>query len=259
LAQLYQRAIWALFQVGDVFFGVDRPHTCMDGDQQARGNGRQKGLYLVLGSLGLLAGATALSVGLTAGHVHGSASAVTRINMAPTSTAPPDIAIADDLSLLKTNQVAAKAVADGHLDITPKALSSDYKGSSVGDSIVQITTTAPTYPLAAQYANALARGFLTVQASVQGSALQLQISQYQDDLNVLNTQISNLTNQIGALTPASPAQPSAQAASQIQNLTNLRASDIQQQNTVTTELNSEQANLNALTDGNVIVDPAMPP
>ncbi len=178
--------------------------------------------------------------------------------MAPSSTAPPDAAIAADVSLLKTNQVAAKAVADGHLDITPKALSSHYKGASVGDSIVQITTTSSTYPLAAEYANALAKAFLAVEANVQGQTLRLQIAEYQGDLAVLNQQVSNLTAQIGALTPAAPTQPTAQASARIQNLTNQRASDIQQANTLTTEINTDQANLTILTSGNVVVDAAIP-
>ena len=258
MAQLYQPAPSVLFPVGDVFFDRDRPPTCMGDDQQAGRNGRRKGLYLVLGSLGLLVGATVLGVGLTSGHVDGSVSAVTRINMAPSSTAPPDAAIAADVSLLKTNQVAAKAVADGHLDITPKALSSHYKGASVGDSIVQITTTSSTYPLAAEYANALAKAFLAVQANVQGQTLRLQIAEYQGDLAVLNQQVSNLTAQIGALTPAAPTQPTAQASARIQNLTNQRASDIQQANTLTTEINTDQANLTILTSGNVVVDAAIP-
>ena len=63
-------------------------------------------------------------------------------------------------------QVAAQAVADGKLDITPEAAALHYKGAAVGDSIVEITTTAPSYPLAAEYANALvAKAFLNVQAN----------------------------------------------------------------------------------------------
>ena len=50
-------------------------------------------------------------------------SAVSRINMALSSTTAPDIAIADDVSLLKTNAVAARAVADGHLNIAPELCS----------------------------------------------------------------------------------------------------------------------------------------
>ena len=138
----------------------------------------------------------------------------------------PDIAIADDVSLLKTNQVAAKAVADGKLDIPPELLSSHYNGAAVGDSIVQITTTAPSYPLAAAYANALAKAFLAVQANVQGQTLRLQLAEYNGDLTALNAQISNLTNQIAANTPAAPAQPTSQQSASIQNFTNQRVSDI---------------------------------
>ncbi len=149
-------------------------------------------------------------------------------------------------------------MADGHLGITPKALAPHYKGASVGDSIGQITTTASTYPVAAEYANALAKAFLAVQSTVQGQALHLQVAEYQGDLTALNQQLSNLTAQIGALTPAPPAQPTPQESSSIQNFTNQRASDMQQANTLTTEINADQASLMTLTTGNVVVDAAIP-
>jgi hypothetical protein len=182
--------------------------------------------------------------------------ATTTIYMAPSSSAPPDIAIADDVALLSTDQVATAAVTNSRLPITPTALRASVKGKALSDSIVQITVSAPTKAEAIAEANAVARAFVMVHVKVQGDSLQLQIAEYQGDLSQLSQQISNLTAQIAALTPAAPAQPSGQVAAQIQNLTNLRASDIQQQNTLTTELNSDQVNLNTLRSGNIIVDPA---
>ncbi len=111
-------------------------------------------------------------------------------------------------------------MADGHLDITPEALLSHYKGAAVGDSIVEITTTAPSYPLAANTPTPCAKAFLAVQADVQGQTLQLQIVEYNGDLNALNTANLEPDDQIGSLTPAAPAQPSRQASASIQNLTN---------------------------------------
>ena len=143
------------------------------GTPAAEQPGKKGARLYVLGAAGLVLTAGLITVGFSGSSSH-KQTATTTINMAPSSTTAPDIAIADDLTLLKTPAVAATAVLQGRLNTTPKALLSSYKATATGDSIIQITASASTKGQAIGDANAVASAFLAVQTNVESPSLQLR-------------------------------------------------------------------------------------
>jgi hypothetical protein len=120
---------------------------------------------------------------------------------------------------------------------------------------VQITTTASTYPLAAQYANALAVAFLAVQANVQGQNLEVQIAEYCRRMKPLQQQLATVTTQIDNLLTG---PPSPKVHTQVLALTGLQSAYQTELSRLTTQINTDQASLTTLKSGNVVVDKATP-
>ena len=127
-------------------------------------------------------------------------SAVTRINMAPSSTTRPGHR--DRRRCQPSEDKCGRGDRQWLTAIStspPEALLSHYKGAAVGDSIVEITTTAPSYQLAAQYADS-ARQMPSsrCRASVQGrpSAPDSRVQQRPDHSQRADKSSKSLTTQM---------------------------------------------------------------
>ena len=114
---------------------------------------RKRRVWLITGLIGLIVGASLHFV------IPAKYTAESDLYLTIPAGANPLSVTANNVSLLKTQVVAQKAIADGHLHTTPHALLSHYSGLSVSDNIMSIKFSASTKAAAVAGAKAVANAF----------------------------------------------------------------------------------------------------
>jgi capsular polysaccharide biosynthesis protein len=208
---------------------------------------RKRRIWIITGLVGLIIGASLHFV------IPPKYTAETDLYLTIPPGANPLSVTANNVSLLKTQTVAQKAIADGHLNTTPHALLSRYSGLSVSDNIMSIKFSGSTKAEAVAGAKAVANAFLAVQASELGlqtnalvRGLHSQIASLNGEINTLNSQISNLSGTTAG----------SQSTNRLTDLVNLRSEDEQQLFTLQTQVQQALLNEQSTDHSNSILDPA---
>lgn len=168
----------------------------------------------------------------------------------PAASTPAD-AMANDVGLLQTRAVAARALAALHLRIPASTFLSSYKGVAQTNSILTVTIGAPTRADALARNRALDAAFLELRArqfrlqtNAVVSVLRSQISTTEGHLQTLNR----------AITQAS-GRADTKSATLLTNLINQRSNDqtqvVQLQGTIQQDLVA----LASVTQGSRVLDP----
>jgi capsular polysaccharide biosynthesis protein len=209
---------------------------------------RNRRVWLITGLLGLIIGA---SLHLVIPHKY---SAVTDLYLAQPGGADPVEAMANDLSLLRTEAVAQQAVTTGRLHMSPNALLSHYTGLSVSDEIMSIKFSGPSQVEAVSGARAVAQAFLALQARELRLQTDVLVSGLKFQSSSLNNAIGNLNNSI---IKVSSTPPDEQTTNQLADLVNQRGADEAQVSQLQAQI--QQALLNEQSADHVshVLDPAL--
>jgi capsular polysaccharide biosynthesis protein len=208
---------------------------------------RKRRIWLITGLIGLIVGASLHFV------IPAKYTAQTDLYLTIPTGANPASVTANDVSLLKTNVVAEKAIADGHLHTTPHALLSKYSGLSVSDNILSIKFSGSTKAEAVAGARAVAKAFLDVQASELGLQTNALVRGLHSQIASLNTEIDALNSQISNLSGESPGTASS---NRLTDLVNLRSEDESQLFTLQTQVQQALLNEQSTDHSNSVLDPA---
>jgi capsular polysaccharide biosynthesis protein len=208
---------------------------------------RKRRIWLITGLVGLIVGASLHFV------IPPKFTAESDLYLTVPAGANPLSVTADNVSLLKTQVVAQKAIADGHLHTTPDALLSHYSGLSVSDNIMSIKFSGSTKAEAVAGAKAVAKAFLSVQASELGLQTNALVRGLHSQIASLNTEIDALNNQISNL---SGTAPGTQSSNRLTDLVNLRSEDESQLFTLQTQVQQALLNEHSTDHSNSVLDPA---
>ncbi len=208
---------------------------------------RKRRIWLVTGLVGLIVGASLHFV------IPPKFTAETDLYLTVPAGANPMSVTANNVSLLKTQVVAQKAIADGHLHTTPNALLSHYSGLSVSDNIMSIKFSGSTKAEAVAGAKAVAKAFLAVQASELGLQTNALVRGLHSQIASLNTEIDTLNSQISNL---SGTTPGTQSSNRLTDLVNLRSEDESQLFTLQTQVQQALLNEHSTDHSNSVLDPA---
>lgn len=136
----------------------------------------------------------------------------------------PDRAVATDLALAATDQVAGDAAKKLKLNVAATDFAKDITVTKVTDDVLRISVSGPTQAAAKARANAVATAFLqfrsstlTQQAKVTASTLSDQIAQLNSQINALTTRIND-ANSTSATALSDLIAQRSQATSQISTL-----------------------------------------
>jgi hypothetical protein len=139
----------------------------------------------------------------------------------PAGSNPQEV-MANNLALLRTNSVAAQAIAAGGLHMSPHTLLGRFSGLSLSDNILSISFSGSTPSQAVAGARAVAQAFLTVQAGELRRQTNGLVHSLRSQITSLNSSIAALDAQID--NPATAAA-STGANNQLTNLINQRSDD----------------------------------
>lgn len=204
-------------------------------------------IWLTTGLVGLIVGASLHFV------IPPKFTAVSDLYLTVPAGSNPMSVAANNVSLLKTQSVAQKAIADGHLKATPHALLSQYSGLSVSDNIMSIEFSGSTKAEAVAGATAVAKAFLAVQASELGLQTNALVRGLHSQIGSLNTEIDSLNSQISSL---SGTAPGTQSGNQLTDLVNQRSEDESQLFTLQTQVQQALLNEHSTDHSNTVLDPA---
>jgi capsular polysaccharide biosynthesis protein len=204
-------------------------------------------VWLATGFVGLIVGA---SLPFVIPHKY---SAVTDLYLSQPAGSDPTQAVADDVSLLKTQAVAEEAISAGHLHMTPNALLSHYSGLAVSGNLMSIKFGGTSQMDAVSGARAVAQAFLTVQARELALQTNVLVRDLQSQISDVNSAISNLNHSINDLSGAAANQ---QSTNQLADLVNQRSADESQVSQLQDQV--QQAQLSEQTADHVshVLDPA---
>ena len=204
---------------------------------------RRRRLWLTFAVLGL-------AVGLALPKVMPlKYSATALLYLSHNPTADQTDAMANDVVLLQTEEVAAQTVSRLHSRETARQFLAQYDGTSLSDELLQITATAPSQSEAVRNANAVAAAFLTVrtrQFEQQSAATQSSLYALTAPLQ---KQVTILKNEIG-VAKANGGNSSA--------LTTLLDSDVNQLATISQTLQQNAATLATVISGSSVLQPGEP-
>jgi hypothetical protein len=204
-------------------------------------------VWLITGLVGLIVGASLHFV------VPAKYTAETDLYLTMPAGSNAQSVMANNTSLLQTEVVAQKAIADGHLHMTPHELLSHYSGLSVSDNIMSIKFSGPTQAQAISGARAVAEAFLAVQASELGLQTNALVRGLQSQIASLNTQIDNLNSEISNL---SDTVPGSDSSNQLTDLINLRSEDESQLFQLQTQVQQALLNEQSTDHSNSVLDAA---
>jgi capsular polysaccharide biosynthesis protein len=164
----------------------------------------------------------------------------------------------DDQAMAQTRAVAALALQKLGLKEDPGTFLGSYTVVPVTERVLKITVTAPSSALAVQRANAVASAFLDFRAHDLRAAQKLvlaslnqQVSQAQQQLNLINSQISQLPGSLSPSYQAEVKRLNAKKTSQEGILYNL-------QQAVTSDQTTIQPETAAAVQGSAVLDAAYP-
>jgi capsular polysaccharide biosynthesis protein len=161
--------------------------------------------------------------------------------------------MANNVSLLQTEAVAQKAIADAGLRVSPHSLLSHYSGLSVSDNIMSIKFSGLTQDEAVSGAKAVAEAFLSVQAGQLGLQTNALVHGLQTQIKSLNTEIAHLNDEIANLTVTNPG---TQSSNQLTDLINSRTQDESQLFQLQTQVQQALLNERSTDHSNHVLDPA---
>ncbi|HXW78249.1 MAG TPA: Wzz/FepE/Etk N-terminal domain-containing protein [Acidimicrobiales bacterium] len=179
--------------------------------------------------------------------------AVTDLYMVEPSSVNQAQAIANDVSLLETRDVADQAISDLHLHLNPVKFLASYKGTAVSDVILAIKLSASTRAEAVAYDAAVAQAFLAVRSGVYALQTQLVVNGLQGQIGSLNADIASLTGQINTL---SDGQAGQQSAAQLAGLVSQRTGDASEISQLQSEVQQDQLAEKSVAQGSEVLDPA---
>ena len=208
---------------------------------------RKKRVWLITGLIGLLLGA---SLHLLLPRTY---TAQTDLYLSIASGSNAVDVMANNISLLQTEVVAEKAVADGHLRMTPHSLLSHYGGVALSDNIMSIKFSGSSPADAVAGAKAVAQAFLDVQANELGLQTNALVRGLQSQITSLNSEITNLSSQINNL---SGATPGTESSNQLSDLINQRSEAESQLSGLQTEVQQAEVTERTTDHTNSVLDPA---
>ena len=211
---------------------------------------RKRRIWLITGLVGLIVGASLHFV------IPPKYTAQTDLYLTVPAGANPISVMANNVSLLETEVVAQKAIADGHLHTTPHAVLSRYSGLSVSDNIMSIKFSGSTKAEAVAGARAVAKAFLAVQASELGLQTNALVRGLNSQIASLNTDIDSLNNQISSLSGTTSGTSSS---NQLTDLVNRRSEDESQLFTLQTQVQQALLTEQSTDHSNSVLDPAAVP
>jgi capsular polysaccharide biosynthesis protein len=179
--------------------------------------------------------------------------AVTDLYMTEPTNIDPADAIANDLSLLETRNVAQQALSSLHLDENPSVFLATYQGTAASNVVLTIKLTAPTSTDAVTYDNAVANAFLAVRAQELEFQTKLVVDGLRTEVNSLNSDMRALTQEIGSLLLVK-ADP--QSANQVTGLVNQRTGDASQVNQLQSQEAQDLLAEQSVVQGTKVLDPA---
>jgi capsular polysaccharide biosynthesis protein len=209
--------------------------------------GRKRRIWLMTGLVGLVIGAC-LHLAIPPKYT-----AKTNLYLTAPANTDPAQAMLNDIFLLQTGDVAQRAVATGHLNMTPNALLSHYTGTSLSDYIMSITFTGPSQTEAVSGARAVARAFLAVQSRQLGLQTEGLVRPLQSQISSLNYEIEVLNAQINSL---SGATPDTQSGNQLADLVNQRSADQSRVSQSQAQVDQALVNNQFVDHVNSVLDPA---
>jgi capsular polysaccharide biosynthesis protein len=168
----------------------------------------------------------------------------------------PTSAMSTDLALAQSDTVAAEAVHQLHLSEDPTSFKATTSVDNLTDRVLQFKVSAKSPQVAAQRAAAVAAAFLEVRASelenqqkLTAAALQGQITEAQQNLASLNSQIDALSGQ------TSPADEAKRHQLKSQRTNAQSAFTVLQQNNEGQQASSA-SDVATQVKGSAILDPA---
>jgi capsular polysaccharide biosynthesis protein len=179
--------------------------------------------------------------------------ATTNLYMVEPSGQNPTQAIADDVSLLQTRSVAAKAAESLHLNVNPSAFLATYQGTAVSGVIISIKLGAATPAEAVAYDNAVANAFLAIRSQELTTQTALVVDGLQSQANSFNKDIEDLTAEINSL---SASKAGSQSANQIASLVNQRTGDASQISQLQSQEQQDVLAERSVADGSQVLDAA---
>lgn len=207
---------------------------------------RRRRLWCALAVVGLIVGVGMYKL------LPPSYSASTTILLTDGPNEDPQVQISADAALAKSTQVAADVVHKLGLPQSVASFSAAYSVATPADLVMTITMTAPTSVEAVQRANAVATAFLDTRAQFARTqeqqleaGLSAQISQAQQRLNTINTEINQLSSSGGA----SQSKLTALHAQKTEAANNLAQVQV---DVIGTELASRSATQSMIADTRVI-------
>jgi hypothetical protein len=161
--------------------------------------------------------------------------------------------IADDVSLLQTRAVAAKAVAALHLNVSAEEFLGTFSGTAVSDVILTIELSARTQTEAIAYDNAVAKAFFNVRSQELSTQTNLVVDALQAQVNLLDKQIQGLTAEVNSIS-AGKAGP--ETANDVASLVDLRTTEASQIVQLQSEQQQDLQSVRQSVDGSQVLDPA---
>lgn len=211
--------------------------------------GRRKRLWAALSVLGLLVG-----LGYYAKEPP-SYKAEASVLLRYMSDEDPSTAVNDYQAMAESHTVAQAAMNSIGDHESLGSFARSYTVTEVTQSILQITASASSPSLAVSKANAVAKEFLKIRATLEENAQNLQTAQMQNQLGPDTQQVASLQSQLSKARaePTSPAQQARVKSLQTQeNQANLNLETLNQQ-IANDKTGSEFGNS---VTGSVVLDPA---
>ena len=209
--------------------------------------GRKRRVWLTTALVGLVVGAC---IHLA---VPPKYTAVTDLYLTAPSGVDPTEAMADDVSLLQTEVVAQEAATVGHLSTNPHALLSHYTGLSLSNNIMSITFTGPSQTEAVSGDNAVAKGFLAVQAREARAQTEGLVRGLQSQISSTSKEIDDLNTKINSISSAAPDQ---QLSNQLADLISQRSADESQVSQLQSQVDQALVNEQYTARTSSVLDPA---
>lgn len=151
-------------------------------------------IWAVLAIFGAYAGLAAVIV------LPPASTGTTTLLMSHPATMDPSSAMATDVSLLATREVAVRAVRDLALTVSPEAFRSRITAEAVTPDVLQISVSAPDDRSAVRYADAVTRQYLAFRAEQLRSLTGGLVSGYQSRIATARQQLATLDRQYAQAT-----------------------------------------------------------
>jgi len=200
-------------------------------------------------------------VGIVVGILLGTAlphprSARTSLLLQYPTGADPSRAIATDVSLLQTRAVASAAAKALRLTVSTTKFQASYRGTTLSDSVLEITAKAPDASEAVRRGNALSRAFLAFRKQTYEYQLRVVNRLLARRKQALQAQVATTNREIANFDEQAQPTTAAPDAPNLADLLSQRASQLDDISQLESEMQANTVATTTVVDGSRVIDPA---